>query len=84
MQHRGRVRTYVCVDRAFHPAFADDVPFVLVLVEVAPGVRFLGRLHGIAREQVGVEVIGLGVRPRFRSGECGDAVLVDWEQDPLC
>jgi len=39
---RGRIYTYTVVHRAFHPAFVDNVPYVVALVEMDedPSVRF--------------------------------------------
>lgn len=44
----GTLQSYAVVNRAFHPAFADEIPYTLCVTEVAEGVRFLGRLLGAA------------------------------------
>lgn len=43
---RGTVRSWTVVRQAFLPGFDDDLPFVLVDVEIAeePGLRLIGRL----------------------------------------
>jgi uncharacterized protein len=73
---RGRVHTYLVVNRAFHPSFADDVPFTLVVVEVLAGVRYLGRLAEARVGGGGAGLIGATVEARFRP--VGRATLVDW------
>ncbi len=42
----GEVYTYTVMNRAFHPWFRDKVPYGAAVVEVAPGVRILGRYAG--------------------------------------
>ena len=61
----GAIRSWTIVRQAFLPGFDDDVPFMLVDVELAeqPGLRMIGRLLD------GVEA---GVR-------VGDAVVADFE-----
>jgi uncharacterized OB-fold protein len=41
---RGTVFTWTVAARAMHPAFADDVPYAAVVVEMEEGVRLLGRV----------------------------------------
>jgi uncharacterized OB-fold protein len=62
----GVIRSWTTVRQAFLPGFADDVPFVLVDVELAePGeVRLIGRL-----------LDGPEASPRL-----GAPVRVDWER----
>ncbi|WP_430334553.1 Zn-ribbon domain-containing OB-fold protein [Rhodococcus sp. ACT016] len=43
MPHEGEVYTYSIMYRAFHPAFTDSVPYGVVVVELAEGVRIIGR-----------------------------------------
>jgi uncharacterized OB-fold protein len=82
VEPHGRVHTYLSVDRAFHPAFAAETPYTLVLVEVRPGVRYLGRLvEAVGRADQ--SVIGLSVDGRFRPhGE--HSVLLDWAPSRFC
>ncbi|MEV6140053.1 OB-fold domain-containing protein [Nocardia sp. NPDC051990] len=42
----GETYTYSVMYRAFHPAFKDAVPYGVVVVEPAPGVRIIGRYVG--------------------------------------
>ncbi len=83
VEQRGRVHTYLSVDRAFHPAFAADVPYTLVLVEVRLGVRFLGRLVEAERARVDRSVIGLAVEARFRAHGT-HSTLLDWAPSRHC
>ncbi len=46
MPTEGEAYTYSVMYRAFHPAFRDAVPYGVVVVEVAKGVRIIGRYVG--------------------------------------
>jgi len=52
----GRVYSWVVVDRALSPAFADDVPYTILAVDVAEGARMFGRLVGPGPVTAGAEV----------------------------
>lgn len=43
---RGRVFTWTVVHQAIHPAFAADVPYAVIVVEMDEGVRLVGNLRG--------------------------------------
>lgn len=43
---RGRIHSWTVTHHAFHPAFADELPYVLVTVDLEEGVRALGRWRG--------------------------------------
>lgn len=60
----GIVHTFTRMRRAFHPAFAERVPVVLVVVEVDVGVRLLGELLDADPE---ISPIGRRVGARFVS-----------------
>ncbi|GLY69526.1 Zn-ribbon domain-containing OB-fold protein [Amycolatopsis taiwanensis] len=59
---RGRVWTFTVVHRPGHPAWTDDVPYALAIVELDEGPRLLTNVVGI--DPVDVEV-GLRVGARF-------------------
>ena len=42
----GTVYSWTVVHHAAHPALAEQVPYVIALVEVAPNVRVLGNVTG--------------------------------------
>lgn len=42
----GRLYSWVVVELAFDPTFADDVPYTIVAVELDEGVRLIGRYLG--------------------------------------
>ncbi len=42
---RGTLWSFVTYHRAFHPAFADQIPYSVGLVDVAVGIRLPGMLH---------------------------------------
>lgn len=46
VEPRGRLFTWNISNQAMHPGFKDETPFAIVIVALdsAPGVRFLGRL----------------------------------------
>jgi uncharacterized OB-fold protein len=69
----GTLHSYAVVNRAFHPAFAGEIPYTLCVTEVAPGVRFLGRLVGVADRDI---ELGMPVTAEF--ADAGGARLVYW------
>lgn len=59
---RGRVHSWTVAHHAFHKAFADELPYTLVTVDLEEGVRALGRWTG------GKLAIGVPVEARFETG----------------
>jgi len=61
---RGTVYSFTIVRRAFHPGFADDLPYVLALVSLPEqaGLRMVSRVINTAPEAV---CIGLEVEAVF-------------------
>jgi uncharacterized OB-fold protein len=53
---RGTVYTYTIAEQAFHPFFADRLPYVLVVVDLEeqPGLRFVSELVQCSPEEVSV------------------------------
>jgi uncharacterized OB-fold protein len=51
---RGEVHTYTIVRQNGMPPFADELPYVVAIVELPEGVRMMGNLTGCAVEEVGV------------------------------
>jgi len=49
---RGTVYAFTVVHRAAHEAFADLVPYVVALIDLAEGVRLMTRLQGAAPDAV--------------------------------
>ena len=56
---KGAVHSWTICHHPFHPAFKDEVPYALVTVDLAEGVRALGRWTG------GALAIGQPVAARF-------------------
>ena len=48
VSQRGTIWSSVRYFRAFHPAFADDIPYVVALVENEDGLVFVGNVEGPA------------------------------------
>lgn len=44
---KGKILTWTVIHRAFHPAFAEQVPYVVALAELDEGVRMYANLRGI-------------------------------------
>ncbi|MBN2283002.1 MAG: Zn-ribbon domain-containing OB-fold protein [Deltaproteobacteria bacterium] len=71
---RGRVYSFVVYHMAYHQGFTDDLPYVVALVELAEGPRFLSNIVGCEPDDVAcdmpVEVvwddIGEWSLPKFR------------------
>jgi len=60
---RGRIHSWTVAHHAFHKAFAKELPYTLVTVDLEEGVRALGRWTG------GELVIGLPVQGRFETAD---------------
>ncbi len=60
---RGKLYSYTVVHRAPSKAFADEVPYVVAVVELAEGPRLMSNLKGCAPEQA---KIGMPLRVAFR------------------
>jgi uncharacterized protein len=69
----GTVYTWVVVNRALDPAFAAEVPYTVLTVELECGARVVGRLLGDEDVYAGMEVefqaleFEGGVMPGFRA-----------------
>ncbi len=64
----GKIHSWTISHHAFHPGFADDLPYALVTVDLAESVRAMGRLGGMDFDKLKV---GLAVRATFPKGEDG-------------
>jgi uncharacterized OB-fold protein len=53
---RGRVFTYAVYHRVYHEAFAQDIPYVVAIVELEEGVRLLSNIVGCPPDQVHCEM----------------------------
>ncbi|MGD0026412.1 MAG: OB-fold domain-containing protein [Xanthobacteraceae bacterium] len=49
---RGKVYSFVIFHRAYHPAFAGDLPYVVACIELQEGPRLMSNVIGIPPEQV--------------------------------
>ena len=56
MSGRGKVFSFVTFHRVYRPAFAQDVPYVVALVELEEGPRVLTNILGISHEDVRCEM----------------------------
>ena len=45
---RGKVYSFVIFDRVYHPAFENDVPYAVALIELEEGPRLLSNVVGAA------------------------------------
>ncbi|GIX46969.1 MAG: DNA-binding protein [Candidatus Tectimicrobiota bacterium] len=64
---KGQVYSWTVVQRALHPAFAEDVPYAVVIVELAEGVRLVSRVLDLPPQELRlglpVEVVFVDVTP---------------------
>jgi uncharacterized protein len=67
----GKVFSFVTYHRVYHPAFAQDVPYVVALVELAEGPRLLTNIVGVPPEAVTCD---MAVKVVFDDVEDGVAV----------
>lgn len=44
---RGEIHSWTVAHHAFLPSFKEDLPYVLAVVDLAAGVRAMGRLEGV-------------------------------------
>ena len=49
---QGRIYSFVVFHRVYHPAFENDVPYVVAIVELDEGPRLLSNIVGASWEQV--------------------------------
>ena len=49
---KGKVYSFVTFHRVYRPAFENDVPYVVALVELDEGARLLTNILGVAYDQV--------------------------------
>ena len=54
----GTVHSWTVAHHAFHSAFAQELPYTLVTVDLAEEVRALGRWHGETELRIGLPVAG--------------------------
>jgi uncharacterized protein len=59
---RGRIHTFIVVHRPQHPAFFEDVPYNVAIVELDEGPRIHTRIVGTSNEEL---AIGLRVEVAF-------------------
>jgi uncharacterized OB-fold protein len=53
---KGKVYSYTVVRRAMHPAFREDTPYVLAIVELEEGPRLTTNVVGVEPEKVRVDM----------------------------
>ena len=53
---RGKVFSFVTFHRVYRPAFAEEVPYVVALVELEEGPRLLTNILGVSHEEVRCEM----------------------------
>lgn len=65
---RGRISTWTVVHKAWFAAFADEVPYNVVQVELEEGPRLTANVVGIKEPSIGlpVEIVYGDAIPRFR------------------
>ena len=77
---KGNVYSYIVSHRAFHPGFADDVPYIAAIIELSEGVRMISNVIGIGPDEIEVgmpvevvfeEATPDFVLPKFRPAATG-------------
>jgi uncharacterized OB-fold protein len=53
---RGRVFSWAITHRAIDPAYADELPYAVVVVELEEGPRLVGNLRGIAPSDLALDL----------------------------
>jgi uncharacterized protein len=49
---KGKILTWTVIYRAFHPAFAEEVPYIAAIATLDEGVRMTANLRGVKPEDV--------------------------------
>ncbi len=55
---KGRIHSFVIYHRAFHPAYADEVPYAVALVELDEGIRMLLRVVDCPLDRLAIDGVG--------------------------
>lgn len=76
---RGTVHSWTIAHHAFNPGFKDELPYVLVTVDLAEGVRMQAPLRGVDAKDIR---IGLPVRIAFESPDA-ELTLPAFVRDPI-
>ncbi len=53
---RGRVYSWTVTHRPVDPAFADEVPYAILVVEMEEGPRLVGNLRGLAPSELRLDL----------------------------
>ena len=53
---KGKVHTYTVVHRTFHPAFERELPYILAIVELEEGPRFLANMREAKSEDMTLDM----------------------------
>jgi len=53
---KGKVFSFVTFHRVYRPAFTQDVPYVVALIELDEGPRLLSNIMGVTHDQVKCEM----------------------------
>jgi uncharacterized OB-fold protein len=53
---RGRIFTWTVTHQALHPAYADDVPYALIVVEMEEGVRIVSSLRELDPAELALDL----------------------------
>jgi len=53
---KGKVYTFTIYRRAYHPAYKDDIPYVLAVIELDEGPRMESNVTGCPIEEVKIDM----------------------------
>ena len=53
---KGKIFSFVTFHRVYRPAFTNDVPYVVALIELDEGPRLLSNIIGVTHDQVKCEM----------------------------
>lgn len=55
---KGRIHSFVVYQRAFHPAYASEVPYAVALVDLAEGIRMVLRVTDCPLDMLAIDQAG--------------------------
>lgn len=53
---KGKIHTFTVIHRTFHPAFEKELPYILAVVELEEGPRFLANMREASPQDLRVEM----------------------------
>ncbi len=53
---KGKIHTYTVIHRTFHPAFEKELPYIIAIIELEEGPRFVANMRETSPEKMALEM----------------------------